>query len=150
MIKLLITVLATAFTLQTVALANLGDIDEDELENPVIGLGKEELQVENWEGAIVQFEKALENTPNSADLHNFLGYAYRKLGNIEVALKHYDKALAIDPDHVGAIEYLGEAYISLGDEIKAKQQLSKLERLCSPVPCEELAELRRAINSAFK
>ncbi|MEK9699909.1 MAG: hypothetical protein VW270_29285, partial [Candidatus Poseidoniales archaeon] len=57
----------------TLAQANLGDIDEDDLDNPLIVEGKELLQNEEWTAAITRFESALDTTPNSADLHNFLG-----------------------------------------------------------------------------
>ncbi len=134
----------------TVAKANLGDIDEDDLDNPLIVEGKELLQNEDWTAAITRFESALDTTPNSADLHNFLGYAYRKSGDLDKAFLHYDKALEINPDHKAAIEYLGEAYIANGDLANAMAQLQKLKRLCSPIPCEELRELEQALENASR
>ena len=134
----------------TLAQANLGDIEEDELDNPLIVEGKELLQNEDWAAAVTRFESALDTTPNSADLHNFLGYAYRKSGDLDKAFLHYDKALAINPDHKAAIEYLGEAYIAKGDLTNATVQLQKLKRLCSPIPCEELRELEQALENASR
>jgi Flp pilus assembly protein TadD len=130
--------------------ANLGDTDDDDLENPMIAQGKSELQNENWAGAIAVFEEALKANSGSADLHNFLGYAYRKSGNLKSAFEHYGKALEINPDHKGALEYLGEAYIQSGDLMSAEQQLTKLKKICSPIPCEELRELQAAIDEAKK
>ena len=132
----------------TLAQANLGDIDEGDLDDPLIVEGKELLQNEDWTAAITRFESALDTTPNSADLHNFLGYAYRKSGDLDKAFLHYDKALEINPDHKAAIEYLGEAYIANGDLANAMAQLQKLKRLCSPIPCEELRELEQALKRA--
>ena len=132
------------------AQANLGDIDEDDLDNPLIVEGKELLQNEDWAAAVIRFELALDTTPNSADLHNFLGYAYRKSGDLDKAFLHYDKALEINPDHKAAIEYLGEAYIANGDLANAMVQLQKLKRLCSPIPCEELRELEQALENASR
>ena len=134
----------------TLAQANLGDIDEGDLDNPLIVEGKELLQNEDWTAAIIRFESALDTTPNSADLHNFLGYAYRKSGDLDKAFLHYDKALEINPDHKAAIEYLGEAYIANGDLANAMAQLQKLKRLCSPIPCEELRELEQALENASR
>ena len=128
--------------------ANLGDIDDDDLEHPIVKEGKAALQQENWEGAILLFEKALENLSGSADVQNFLGYAYRKSGNLDKALEHYELALGINPNHKGALEYLGEAYITLGDLNNANVQLQFLQRICSPIPCEEVKELERAIKRA--
>ena len=51
--------------------ANLGDIDDDDLEHPIVTEGKAALQQENWEGAILLFEKALEDLSGSADVQNF-------------------------------------------------------------------------------
>ena len=132
------------------AAANLGDTDDDDLENPMIAQGKSELQNENWASAIAIFEEALKAISGSADLHNFLGYAYRKSGNLKSAFKHYGKALEINPDHKGALEYLGEAYIQSGDLMSAEKQLAKLKKICSPIPCEELRELQAAIDEAKK
>jgi Flp pilus assembly protein TadD len=130
--------------------ANLGDADDDDLDNPLITQGKSELQNENWDGAVAVFEEALQAISGSADLHNFLGYAYRKSGNLKSAFEHYGKALEINPDHKGALEYLGEAYIQSGDLMSAEQQLTKLKKICSPIPCEELRELQAAIDEAKK
>ena len=46
------------------AAANLGDTDDDDLENPMIAQGKSELQNENWASAIAIFEEALKATIN--------------------------------------------------------------------------------------
>ena len=132
------------------AAANLGDTDDDDLENPMIAQGKSELQNENWASAIAIFEEALKAISGSADLHNFLGYAYRKSGKLKSAFEHYGKALEINPDHKGALEYLGEAYIQSGDLMSAEKQLAKLKKICSPIPCEELRELQAAIDEAKK
>lgn len=75
---------------------------------------------------------------------NWLGYAYRKSGDVAQALRHYEKALALDPEHRGAREYLGEAYLMLGDLTRAEEQLAILDRLCW-LPCEEYTDLKQAI-----
>jgi tetratricopeptide (TPR) repeat protein len=128
--------------------ANLGDLDDDDLEHPIVKEGKAALQQENWDGAILLFEEALKDLSGSADVQNFLGYAYRKSGNLNKALEHYGLALEINPDHKGALEYLGEAYITLGDLSNANVQLKRLKRICSPIPCEEVKELELAIKRA--
>lgn len=77
---------------------------------------------------------------------NWLGYAYRKSGDLAQALRHYEKALTLDPEHRGAREYLGEAYLMLGDLPRAEEQLAILDRLCW-LPCEEYTDLKQAIAS---
>ena len=143
-----IFLLVTSISFHGASLANLGEVDGAELENPIIAEGKAALQQEDWSTAIAAFEQALENLSTSADLQNFLGYAYRKSGDLSKALEHYRIALEINPDHKGALEYLGEAYITLGDLKSAKIQLERLKHLCSPIPCEELKALQQAITHA--
>ena len=53
---------------------------------------------------------ALRDTRN-ADIENYLGYAYRKSGQLQSAFTYYQRALQLDPRHRGAHEYIGEAYL---------------------------------------
>ena len=141
-VKFLIQLIAIASMTCTLSYANLGEVDDTDLENPMIEKGKAALQQEDWSTAIAAFEQALENLSGSADLQNFLGYAYRKSGDLGKALEHYRMALEINPDHKGALEYLGEAYITLGDLKSAKIQLEQLKHLCSP----ELTQMGQTLN----
>lgn len=91
--------------------------------------------------AIFHLFKVVEQDPNNADALNWLGYSYRKIGDLDNALRHYEMALAIDPDHKGAHEYIGEAYLEAGKPAKAEEHLAALTRLC-PQGCEELEDLK--------
>ncbi len=55
-------------------------------------------------------------TADQTDPHvlNYLGYSYRKSGDVTTGIKYYKLALAIDPDFVLAREYLGEGYVKAG------------------------------------
>ena len=88
--------------------------------------------------------KVAARDPRNADAQNWLGYAYRKSGNLDQAFKHYGEALRLDPRHRGAHEYIGEAYLMKGDLAKAKEHLATLDRLCF-FGCEEFSELKKAI-----
>ena len=81
-----------------------------------------------------------------ADAQNWLGYAYRKSGNLDAAFLHYDKALAIDPGHRGAHEYMGEAYLMTGNIAQAEEHLKALDKLCF-TPCTEYTQLKREVAS---
>ena len=81
-----------------------------------------------------------------ADAQNWLGYAYRKSGNLDAAFLHYDKALAIDPGHRGAHEYMGEAYLMTGNIKQAEEHLKALDHLCF-TPCTEYTQLKREVAS---
>jgi tetratricopeptide (TPR) repeat protein len=150
MFQLLIRSIALTFLFLSSGHANLGNLNDSGSEHSAMVEGKVALQEENWSAAINIFEGVLEQLSDSADVHNFLGYAHRKSGDIDKALEHYEMALEINPDHKSTLEYLGEAYISLGDLERANAQLSHLKSLCTPIPCEELKELEQALLRATK
>ena len=95
--------------------------------------------------ALRRFESALKRFPDAADLHNELGFTYRKLRRMEKAFDHYKRALAIKPDHRGAHEYIGEAYLMIDEVAGAERHLAELRRICL-LPCDELKELQQAIS----
>ena len=107
------------------------------------------IQGDHFPQAIQLLESYVASSPEharDADAQNWLGYAYRKSGNLDAAFLHYDKALAIDPRHRGAHEYMGEAYLMTGNIAQAEEHLKALDKLCF-TPCEEYTRLKRAIAS---
>ena len=106
--------------------------------------GKAAIRAQNWPGAIGAFGKVVARDPRNADAQNWLGYAYRKSGNLDQAFKHYNEALRIDSRHRGAHEYIGEAYLMKGDLGKAREHVAALDRICF-FGCEELSDLKRAL-----
>jgi len=106
--------------------------------------GKKALGAEDWNGAIAALELAALRDPLNADIQNYIGYANRRLRQLGPAIGHYQQALMLNPRHRSAHEHLGEAYLVLGESAKAEQLLAALENLCL-IPCEEYADLKRAI-----
>ena len=105
------------------------------------------IQGDHYPQAIQLLEAYVASSPEharDADAQNWLGYAYRKSGNLDAAFLHYDKALAIDPEHRGAHEYMGEAYLMTGNIAQAEEHLKALDKLCF-TPCEEYSKLKRAV-----
>jgi tetratricopeptide (TPR) repeat protein len=78
------------------------------------------------------------------DVLTYIGYTYRKLGQLDTAENYYRQALSVAPNHVGATEYYGELKVERGDIAGAKEMLAKLESLCS-FGCIEAEDLRRWI-----
>lgn len=113
-------------------------------EDPDYVAGKQAVASMNWQAALASFSKAAAKDPKSANAQNYLGYTYRKLGQLDLAFKHYGEALRLNPQHRGAHEYLGETYLLVGDLPKAEEQLKELDRLCF-FPCEEFTELKNAV-----
>ena len=108
--------------------------------------GKWAIDAREWSEAVKRLDRAARRDPDNADLHNYLGFAYRNLGRLEPAFEHYRRALALNPQHRGAHEYAGEAYLLAGNLAKAEEHLEALRRICL-VPCEELADLEREITA---
>ena len=94
--------------------------------------------------ALPRFQAALKRFPDSANLHNELGYSHRKLRLFDQAFEHYKRALALDPNHRAAHEYIGEAYLEVGDPGSAQRHLAALKSICL-LPCEESKDLAAAI-----
>lgn len=118
------------------AAAPVGDADFDSGFNAV--------KREAWREAVASLERAATRYARSADVHNLLGFSYRKLGDLDRSFRHYFRALELDPDHRGVHEYIGEAWLMRGDVAKAREHLRELERLCR-TDCEEYRDLERAI-----
>jgi tetratricopeptide (TPR) repeat protein len=79
----------------------------------------------------------------------YLGYSYRKSGQIDVGMKYYADALAVDPNYVLVREYLGEAYIQKGDLAAARNQLAEIEIRCGET-CGVYVDLAKKIDLAAK
>ena len=111
--------------------------------------GKDAIKSDGWQAAVDAFSKALKADPENADIHNYLGYAYRHLGQMENSFSHYDSALRINPNHRGAHAYLGHAYLRVGKPDKAAEQLASLEKICGK-SCDEYQDLARGIAAHQK
>jgi len=113
--------------------------------DPDYAAGKAAHDRKDWPEAVKRFRQAALRDPENADLQNYLGFAYRHLGQLDAAFEHYKRALELNPRHRGAHEYVGEAYLLVGNLPKAEEHLAALRRICL-LPCEELADLERAIT----
>ena len=108
--------------------------------------GKKALEAKDWAEAARHFAIAARRDPDSADLQNYLGYSHRNLKQLELAFKHYKRSIELEPRHRGAHEYIGEAYLMVGDVPAAERHLKALREICL-LPCEELADLERAVKA---
>ncbi len=108
---------------------------------------RQALAAKDWRGAMRELEVAARQSPDNADVHNLLGYTYRKRASPDLAkaFEHYRMALKFDPSHKGAHEYIGEAYLMERRLPDAEQHLVALERICGNRDCEEYRDLARAI-----
>lgn len=106
------------------------------------------IKANNFKDAIILLETLVTKNPEDADIHNYLGFSFRKTGNLNKSSYHYERALNINPKHLGALEYQGELFITLGQIDEAKANLDRIDAICF-TQCKELRELREAINIAL-
>ena len=105
------------------------------------------IDAKEWSKAMFELNQAERDEPRNADVHNLLGYTYRKRATPDLAkaFEHYNTALKINPKHKGAHEYIGEAYLMDKKPAEAEKHLAQLEVLCGNKSCEEYADLAKAI-----
>lgn len=112
--------------------------------DPDYRAGVEAVKKEQWPEAVARMNLVVQRDDKNADAWNYLGYAYRHMGDMDNSFKHYERALQINPKHRGAHEYLGEAYLQVGQLAAAEEHLKILDKLCW-LPCEEYTELKEKI-----
>jgi Flp pilus assembly protein TadD len=112
--------------------------------DPDYAAGKAAMDKKDFATAVKRFQQAALRDPDSADLHNYLGFAYRNLKQMDLAFKYYKRSIELNPRHRGAHEYIGEAYLMLNDLPNAEKHLAALRNICL-LPCEELADLEKAV-----
>ena len=117
--------------------------------DPDFAAGKRAMAAGKWHGAITALTLAGLRDDRNADIQNYLGYAYRRLGQLDAAMQHYELALTLNPRHRSAHQHLGEAQLMRGDRAKAELHLAALERICL-IPCVQYQDLKRAIAGDAK
>jgi tetratricopeptide (TPR) repeat protein len=80
------------------------------------------------------------------DVANYIGYAYRKLGDYKDSQVWYEAALKADPNHVRTWSYYGMWQMEQGNRLKALDDLQKVKLICGNTACEEYRELKAVID----
>jgi Flp pilus assembly protein TadD len=150
--RFIISVVSLAFAIAVPlqASANMGEDEPDQPKNADAVAGKKAVEAKDWKQAVQLLSKAAAAEPDNAEVQNWLGFAQRKQGNLDAAFAAYGKALKLNPRLKAAHEYIGEAYLISGNVPKAEQHLAELQKLCTPIPCEEYKDLRRAVDEYKK
>jgi tetratricopeptide (TPR) repeat protein len=80
------------------------------------------------------------------DVANYIGYAFRKIGDFGDSKIWYEKALASDPKHVRTWSYFGMWHAEQGNRLKAEDFLQKVKLICGNTDCKEYTELKAVID----
>jgi tetratricopeptide (TPR) repeat protein len=80
------------------------------------------------------------------DVANYIGYAYRRLGQYDDSKVWYEKALAADPNHVRTWSYYGMWQMEQGNRLKALDNLAKVKSICGNTTCRAFVELKAVID----
>jgi len=105
------------------------------------------IERKDWDLAMRELNVAVRESPQNADVHNLMGYTFRKRASPDMAkaYEHYKLALKFNPQHKGAHEYIGEAYLIDRKPQEAELHLVELERICGGRGCEEYQDLAKSI-----
>ena len=87
------------------------------------GIAKGQLQ--NYRGALKDFNKAIELNPDFAQAYNTRGWAKRGLHNYKGALEDFDKAIRLKPNHARAYNNRGATKLDLKDYNGAMEDFNK-------------------------
>jgi tetratricopeptide (TPR) repeat protein len=83
--------------------------------------GKELILKRDWDEALAELKKSLEEKPDFAMTLGGIGYILSEQGEVEEALQYLEKALKRDPNHYLIHSMLGAAYINLENLPRAKR-----------------------------
>ena len=112
--------------------------------DPDFAAGVAAVRAKDWPEVLARMGSVVARDPKNADARNYLGYAYRQIGEMDKSFENYEIALQLDPKHRDAREYLGEAYLMVGRLAQAEEQLKALDALCF-LPCEQYSDLKEQI-----
>ncbi len=84
---------------------------------------------QNYSGAILQYDKAIEIYPENSDLYLRRGYAKSYMRKYREAMKDYDKAIELNPKNYSAYEKRAEIHNTMLRSGKARKDWIKSDEL---------------------
>ncbi len=104
--------------------------------------GKEKLKNEDIEGALEDFNKAIEKDPKYAEAYLNRGFVYGNTGELKKALADFDKAIALDSGYVEAYYNRGFIY---GYFEEYEKSMADYSRVIELNPKDAEAYINRAL-----
>ncbi len=104
--------------------------------------GKEKLKNEDIEGALEDFNKAIEKDPKYAEAYLNRGFVYGNTGELQDALADFDKAITLDSGYVEAYYNRGFIY---GYFEEYEKSMADFNRVIELNPKDSEAYINRAL-----
>ena len=131
--------------LATFSFSNLGDNTYD-ASNPKMQEILELIDQENFHSALKKLMVIYEDDKNNSNIQTLIGFTYRNLGDYDNSIEYYKKAIINDPVNINAHHYIALSYIGIGKKNLATEHLNELVRICNPIPCKEIADLKEKLK----
>ena len=125
--------------------SNLGDNSYD-ASNPKMQEILELIDQENFHSALEKLMVIYEDDKNNSNIQTLIGFTYRNLGDYDNSIEFYKKAIINDPVNINAHHYIALSYIGIGKKNLATEHLDELIRICNPIPCKEIGDLKEKLK----
>lgn len=79
----------------------------------------------DYENALINFQSALEENPQNAAIHYYIGMCYKE-NNVSMAVNEFLNTIKLDPNYLDAYYMLGVAYMALKEYENASNYFQKL------------------------
>jgi tetratricopeptide (TPR) repeat protein len=110
--------------------------------------GEIDESMRNYDGALVEYKKAIDLAPNQAGAHIHMGSAFWSLGKWDSARTEFEAGLARDPNNCTAHWKLGNAILEAnGDPGEALTHLNKAAELCPDLMQNRVDRARALIKT---
>lgn len=98
-----------------------------------------------WDQAIAEYQKILQEGPESYEAHYGLGNCYRKKHDLPAAMSEYQEAIGLNPKYIPARRALARLYARQGNLDAAVEQLEAAQQVApqDPQVANELANYRK-------
>ena len=127
------------------SLANLGDNSYDE-SNPEIQEILQLIDNKNFHSALEKLMLIDKSDKDNSNIQTLIGFTYRNLGDYDNSISYYKKAIINNPVNINAHHYIALSYIGIGEKKLATKHLNELIRICNPIPCKEIADLKEKLK----
>jgi tetratricopeptide (TPR) repeat protein len=123
------------------ALAKLNEIDPDSVWAYQVS-GEIMESMKNYDGALIQYRKAVELAPNQPGIHYLLGNAYWSLASWNDAIREFQAEIATDPSNCTAQWKIGNAMLE--QRLDPESSLANIDKALSLCPGLVQAKVDRA------